>query len=572
MTDERRSANNNTLSVDLIWINGARAPSVWPLGAMWTSDASPAALSSCLERALSRSKAEAFLFWDSALGDPDAGIVEKVASLPGDVWHAGLRLGMSGLPRLLASIFPTWMFTADPDRTIEATSWRVSLRACLTKREVLLKMGGVRPEFGSLDAASLEMGHRYLTRGVIVRHVPWLLHSLPASVSAAISIEDEVRFAFCRFGKRWALWGIFRAIMLRRLSLPSAFSVWFLVSRSGRPANPSPYRKGQPDFSIRTGSVTVLIPTLERYPYLRKLLTQLRVQTVPPLEITIVDQTPKERREEGLASEFADLPITMIYSDLPGQCSSRNAGLQKARGEYILFLDDDDEVKPDLIAAHLHSIQQFQAQASCGVADELGAGQLPEDFTFLRVSDVFPTNNTMIRRDALLPSGLFDLAYERGQRADGDLGMRIYLSGALMILNPSISVLHHHAPSGGLRVHKARVVTYASSRKRMTHRQLPSATEVYLASRFFPPGNLKEMLWLAVFGTFSMRGNMSSRLIKAFLGSVLLPDTMWKTRKQCAVARQMMDRFPKIPSLNVLPAGVDENLLPFQGGPFTGRN
>ncbi|MEJ7712205.1 MAG: hypothetical protein WKF84_20670 [Pyrinomonadaceae bacterium] len=58
---------------------------------------------------------------------------------------------------------------------------------------------------------------------------------------------------------------------------------------------------------------------------------------------------------------------------------------------------------------------------------------MPEAFTYLRASDT-PTNNTLIRKDVLSKSGLFDLAYDRGQRADGDLGMRIYLSGAVMIL------------------------------------------------------------------------------------------------------------------------------------------
>ena len=80
---------------------------------------------------------------------------------------------------------------------------------------------------------------------------------------------------------------------------------------------------------------------------------------------------------------------------------------------------------------------------------------LPDAFTLRRASDVFPTNNTMLRKSALRLSGLFDLAYEHGPRADGDLGMRLYLSGARMLLDPEIRVLHHHAPSGGLRTHKA---------------------------------------------------------------------------------------------------------------------
>src|SRR5260370_5210673 len=175
-------------------------------------------------------------------------------------------------------------------------------------------------------------------------------------------------------------------------------------------------------------------------------------------------------------------------------------------------MDDDDEVPASLIEDHLKNLNRFQADVSSGVADEVGAGPLPHDFTFVGASDVFPTNNTMIHRNVLERSGLFDLAYERGQRADGDLGMRVYLSGARMVLNPGISVLHHHAPGGGLRTHKARVVTYASSRRRFTVGQAPSATQIYLARRYFSPRQDREMLLPGVLLTFTIPGRRRTKM------------------------------------------------------------
>ncbi len=231
----------------------------------------------------------------------------------------------------------------------------------------------------------------------------------------------------------------------------------------------------------------MLIPTVDRYPYLDTLLEQLREQTVKAFEIIIVDQTARDRRQTDLAARFPDLPLRVFVLDQAGQCSSRNAGLEASRGDYILFVDDDDEVPPDLIERHLESLARFRSEASCGVAEEVGAGPLPEGFRTIRMSDVFPTNNTLLRKSALGRSGLFDLAYDRGARADGDLGMRLYLGGTLMVLNPEITLLHHHAPSGGLRIHKARVRTYASSRQRISDRHLPAKTEIYLWRRYFRP-------------------------------------------------------------------------------------
>src|SRR5262249_19889830 len=144
---------------------------------------------------------------------------------------------------------------------------------------------------------------------------------------------------------------------------------------------------------------------------------------------------------------------------------------------------------------------------------------------------------------------LFDLAYDRGQRADGDLGMRVYLSGALMVLNPAISVLHHHAPSGGLRKHKARIVTYAKSRSRIFSRALSSASEIYLAMRYFPATHLREMLWQSVLGTFSMRGGVCRRLFKAFVSLVFLPQTLWLLRCRKRQAVLLSCAFPQIATL-----------------------
>src|SRR5262249_20725681 len=137
------------------------------------------------------------------------------------------------------------------------------------------------------------------------------------------------------------------------------------------PPEPPPLRKvadAVVDFD-RTARVTVLVPTVDRYSYLRTLLEQLRQQTIAPLEIIVVDQTAVERRDQSMLQEFRDLPLNWIFQDAPGQCTSRNAGLKLAKGDYVLFIDDDDEVEPDLIESHLKTLACFKSEVSSGVAD-----------------------------------------------------------------------------------------------------------------------------------------------------------------------------------------------------------
>jgi len=294
--------------------------------------------------------------------------------------------------------------------------------------------------------------------------------------------------------------------------------------------------------------VTAIVPTVDRYPYLRKLLSQLVVQTVRPAETIVVDQTPAGRRKLLTAGEFPGIGLQVMHLDEAGQCTSRNWALESAQNDYVLLLDDDVEVPPELIERHLAALEELNADVSCGVCHEVGAGPLPESFGFARASDVFPAGNLLLRTAALSRSGLFDLAYNRGQRADCDLGMRLSLAGALAVLNPEASVLHHHAPRGGLRVHNARVVTYAHGRSRVWKRVVPSVSEIYLAKRYFEFRQVREMLWMAAAGTLRARGGLGKRAAKIVIGLLSLPRAVYEIRRNCRAAEVLLRDYPRIPA------------------------
>ncbi len=536
--------------VDLVWSGSAEGAPRWSLGTVYATEGTVAALHQKVEEVLQDSSAEYLLFWDSALGHPDERSVRAALSRPGDLWHAGLKLGQGGRPRLLNAVSPTWMLNRDPDPDQEATSWRVSLRACLVRTAVLRSLGQIRPTFKSLDAAALELGHRCVFRGALTRHLPTLVPGAAPPTSASLPLEDEARFVLHRSGRFWMRWALVRAVLTG--------TPWGQVHRALRSVRsdprfkePEPYRRPDPEaeHSPEDARVTVLIPTIDRYPYLRNLLTQLGQQTLRPAEVIIVDQTPAAERDLKLVEDFPALPLQVYHLEEAGQCTSRNLGLARASGDYVLLLDDDVEIAPTFVEDHLRSLARHGAHASCGVIDEVGAGPRPSQFNLLRVSEVFPAGNTLLPREVLRRSGLFDLAYNRGARADGDLGMRVYLSGALIVLNPGIPVLHHRAPRGGLRAHRARVVTYASSRTQLWHRHIPSATEVYLARRYFSAEQVREMLWLRALGTLSIRGPWFLKLAKIGVGLVLLPNTLLRLAQRYEQAVQMSKRYPEIPTL-----------------------
>jgi glycosyltransferase involved in cell wall biosynthesis len=416
----------------------------------------------------------------------------------------------------------------------------------LIKHDVIRQLGGVRPEFETLLGAGLELGHRYLTRGAFVRHDPALVAQAAPTSDAALPLHDEILFGRLCYGDFWARWGLGRAILagdFRARELAKARTAFVPV-----PSTPPAFQRADRRIDLPANvRVSVILPTIERYPYLRQLLPQLAAQTYPVHEILIIDQTPLATRETEIAAEFPDLPLRVDYQEQPGQCTARNHAITLATGELLLFLDDDDEVDPDVVEKHLRCLTEFGVDVSCGVVEEVGAGPVPEYQRFIRASDVFPTNNTMIRREVLRKSGMFDLAYDCKQSEDGDLGMRVHLAGVMMVLDPRISVLHHRAPRGGLRTHGTRVVTYVSSRAQIRHRNLPHMSEVYLGMRYFTERQVAEMLALRKWSTLRLKGSAFRQGLKVAYGLASLPDTIHRLSLAERGARRMATHIEPLP-------------------------
>lgn len=534
--------------VDLFLLGDSEGFQGWSMGEVVLCSPKPAAVNSLVQEHLSKTKADALLFWDASFPLPTADLVERLLNSTSDVWHAGLRLGLSGKPEIIDYVSPTWMLNRDPDPEQETTSWRMSLRACLFRTEVLRQMGGPDPAFATLDWAGLELGFRCIRAGVFMRHAPDLLPTVSDDQIKEIPLLDQLRFVRLGYGSKWVKWASFRRLLDKPRDIFSLIHAQKKIQDTTIQKLKTIYKRTIPDsVKLQAARVSVLIPTIRRYPYLRTLLGQIRNQTIAPHEIIVVDQTPDSERDLNLAKDFADLPIQWIYLDHAGQCSSRNEGLKQASGDFILFVDDDDEVTPDLIERHLRNLFFYRCSVSSGVALEPGQKELPADFRFLRLSDVFPTNNSMIRKEALKKSGLFDLAYDHGQRADHDLGMRLYLAGEMMVLDPSICVLHHHAPMGGLREHKARIDTYAQSRTSVSHFSLLTVSDLYLAKRYFTPSQVRERQFLSLLGTFSLHSSGWRKLAKAVVALFSLPKNRKLLNKRSKIADQWLQTFPQIP-------------------------
>lgn len=87
-------------------------------------------------------------------------------------------------------------------------------------------------------------------------------------------------------------------------------------------------------------SISVIIPVFNAACYIENALQSIYQQTLKPLEIIVVDDGSTDELKSVLEKHGPS--IQYLYQENQGPASARNAGIQRAKGDFIAFLDADD--------------------------------------------------------------------------------------------------------------------------------------------------------------------------------------------------------------------------------------
>ncbi|MBD2336585.1 glycosyltransferase [Calothrix sp. FACHB-156] len=106
--------------------------------------------------------------------------------------------------------------------------------------------------------------------------------------------------------------------------------------------------------------ISVVIPTYYREEALRDSIADILKQDYANFEVIVVDQTPKHEPEiqaylEEMATTGKIKWFRLDWASLPG---ARNYGVRRSEGEIILFIDDDVQLKPGFLSAHVKNYLQ----------------------------------------------------------------------------------------------------------------------------------------------------------------------------------------------------------------------
>ncbi len=197
--------------------------------------------------------------------------------------------------------------------------------------------------------------------------------------------------------------------------------------------------------------VSAIITTHNRKELLMRAIESVRNQTYPNIEIIVADDGSTDGTREAVEEAAQHGPLIYLHNtDAPGGNRARNIGIRQAEGEYLAFLDDDDEWFPSKTEKQVRYYQEHPelALVGCARTDEYDyrvrirrdPRAIPEGDLSRAVfcTFLFSTSCMMIRRDQLLKAGLFDESLQFWQ--DYELQIRLCQIGAVGVVRENLTL------------------------------------------------------------------------------------------------------------------------------------
>lgn len=522
------------IKADLVYFS-ANTSVNWQPGNSYQSGLNVDELHNILGTLVAETTAEWVVFWDYTLGEPDTRLIQELITQPVDVYHTGLRLGTRGLPDVLNYVHPTWMYNADGDKETTHSNFRLTFRACLIRTAVLKKIGLPSTDYSSLEMAGVGYGYNVLKQGGIIRYHSELI-SKDIVDKVVIPLKEEWVFARQFFTKKWQRW-----ILFNKPGFASNLSAWQKTkSVKYINAKPSLHPSTTTCTPVHHKTVSVLAPTLDRYPYLEEELRELNEQTILPHEVLITDQTDEKRRQQIDFSKYRNITVRYFPQNEKGQCLAWNKLIEESTGEYIFFFGDDAyDIKPGLIEKMLQTMQLYDADMVASNVREKGIVYGATNYHYY-MSDTFPI--TLIKKSVVMEAGKMDMFFNRNVKADHDLAMRCHLNGALMIYDPSAEIGHHRAPSGGLRAHNARVITNFMTKNTITKVLNPGPSEIFIARKYYSEKQLISHVRIKYMNQLIINGNILKKVARLLFLLYKIPALRKGYKANMALVDEEMER------------------------------
>ncbi len=188
----------------------------------------------------------------------------------------------------------------------------------------------------------------------------------------------------------------------------------------------------------RVPVVSVIIPAYNVAPFIGDTLRSVLAQTFSDFEVIIInDGSPDTVELEAVLEPYLER-IVYLKQENQGAGAARNTGLRAARGEFVAFLDGDDEWLPTFLEKQLELIRSGpgydlvyadaelfgNSAKKSGTVMQHEPSNGPVTFESLLAERCLVNTSTVVaRREPILEVGLFDVTLRNSQ--DFDLWVRL---------------------------------------------------------------------------------------------------------------------------------------------------
>jgi glycosyltransferase involved in cell wall biosynthesis len=208
--------------------------------------------------------------------------------------------------------------------------------------------------------------------------------------------------------------------------------------------------------------VSIIIPTKGRIEFLKRAIESVAFQKMKGIEVFVLDNNMEQGFSNSVKEivvacqeEYKEISWHYQHTDKENAAGVRNEGMRAARGKYICFLDDDDELLPNSIAVR---VKRMEADAELAFLYCASYSKIyPYPFRMYRYYTFQPWRHTdrietmscssiMINREVFINRQLF-FDEELLRRHDYDLCRRVLLAGLKIDSIPAPLVvinLHQH--------------------------------------------------------------------------------------------------------------------------------
>lgn len=194
--------------------------------------------------------------------------------------------------------------------------------------------------------------------------------------------------------------------------------------------------------------VSIIIPTYNHRHLIDKAIDSALAQTYPNCEIIVIDDGSTDGTDKFLKDRYGG-EIIYKYQQNQGRSAARNCGLSLANGDYIQFLDSDDQLMKEKIERHVTFLEKNPDYAAvyghCLVYTEGDYGNFsdyPMQFAYCS-GDILKQEihkpfllliMVLVRKDWIIQAGCFDISLRSNE--DWDLWLRIAFYGGKFCFIP----------------------------------------------------------------------------------------------------------------------------------------